>query len=130
MAKKLKKPENETKLERVVRYWLNNRGADYQDGWKGAYKDLAYGGCQSGVVGELIYYHDTLKFFTKHRDEITKLLKEQMSDMGAGGPKELFGSKWDDEDPLAAERFNQNLLAWFAFEETARSIAHANGYDE
>lgn len=35
----------------------------------------------------------------------------------------MFGDKWDEEDPLAQNTFNQNLLAWFGFEETLREVA-------
>ena len=45
-----------------------------------------------------------------------------MEQTGIHSPKELFGSKWDNEDPLAIEDYNQNLLAWFGFEETLRNI--------
>jgi hypothetical protein len=128
-SKKIAKPENETKLQRVVRLWLNNSGMDYQNGWRGAYRDLEYGGCQSGLVGKLIYYHDTVKFYKRHQSEIDALLKERCDDCGMS-PAELFGDKWDKEDPLARDTFNQNLLAWFGFEETASQIAYANGYDD
>lgn len=127
-SKRLPKRENETKLERVVRYWLNSRAADYQDGWKGVYKDLEYGGCQSGMVGKLIYYTDTVKFYRKHQTEIDALLKEMLDSTGSS-ITELFGDKWDTDDPLARAELNQNLLAWFGFEETARKIAEENGYE-
>ena len=39
-------------------------------------------------------------------------------------PSELFGDKWDKEDPLAQDDYNQNLLAWFGFEETLRNIGY------
>ena len=35
----------------------------------------------------------------------------------------------DSDDPLALETQNQNLLAWFAFEETAFQLARVNGID-
>jgi hypothetical protein len=34
----------------------------------------------------------------------------------------LFGKKWDAEDSLCLSQNNQNLMAWFALEETARNI--------
>lgn len=37
---------------------------------------------------------------------------------------ELFGDKWDKEDPLGNSDFNMNLLAWFGFEETMRNIGY------
>lgn len=126
--KRIPKNATETKLQRAVRYWLNSSGTDYQDGWEGAYRDLAYGGCQSGIVGKMIYYADTVRFYKKHREEIDGLLKDMLQDTG-NSIEELFGDKWDKEDPLAREQFNQNLLAWFGFEETARTIARENGVD-
>ena len=128
-SKRIPKPASETKLERVVRYWLNGHGADYSDGWRGAYKDLEYGGCQSGMVGKLIYYTDTVRFYKKHADEIDALLQELLDSTG-NSIQELFGEKWDETDPLGRGRLNQNLLAWFGFEETARRIAEANGYND
>ena len=37
---------------------------------------------------------------------------------------ELFGNKWDKEDPLGRDDYNQNLLAWFGFEETLRKLGY------
>lgn len=128
MDKRIKKMDEETKLERVVRVWMNNEGRDYDDGWQGAYKDLERGGCQSGMVGKLIYYTDTTRFYRRHRDEIAELLQEILDDTGEG-ISQLFGGKWDDLDPLANDMGNQNLLAWFGFEEMARKVAQGNGYD-
>jgi hypothetical protein len=122
------KPENETKLERAVRYWLNSKGRDYDNGWRGAYKDLEYGGCISGMVGKLIYYKDTVRFYKRHHEEIDGLLHDLLTETGES-IEALFGDKWEKEDPLARNTLNQNLLAWFGFEETARRIAGANGYE-
>lgn len=38
--------------------------------------DLLSHGCVSGMVGSLIYYHDTHAFFDKHYDEIEDLRQE------------------------------------------------------
>jgi hypothetical protein len=127
-TKRLPKSDTETKLERVARIWLNSHGQDYENGWRGAYKDLEYGGCQSGIVGKLIYYTDTIRFYKRHQKDIDALLKETLDSTGCS-IEELFGDKWDKEDPLAREQFNQNLLAWFGFEEAARNVAHSNGYE-
>jgi hypothetical protein len=77
-SKTIKKRDDETKLQRDVRVWLNSRGSDYDNGWKGAYKDLMHGGCESGMVSELIYYHDTMAFFKRHSNEIATLLVDSM----------------------------------------------------
>ena len=47
-----------------------------------------------------------------------------MSDTGIYSLPELFGDKWDKEDPLGNSDFNMNLLAWFGFEETLRKIGY------
>jgi hypothetical protein len=86
--------------------------------------DLLQHGCQSGIEGTLIYYTDTMSFYKKYQKEIKLMLKEMMDDTGAKSPKDLFGDKWEDEDMFAEEQLNQNLLAWFGFEESVRKIAY------
>ena len=81
-------------------------------------------GCQSGIVGELIYYADTVRFYKQYRQEINELLYRIMEEMGSYAPADLFGDKWDKEDPLAQDTYNQNLLAWFGFEETLRAVGY------
>ncbi len=86
--------------------------------------DLMQHGCISGMVGELIYYNDTVKFYKKYQKEIKAILQESLQETGFTSPKELFGDKWEEEDIFAEEDLNQNLLAWFGFEETVRKIAY------
>lgn len=95
-----------------------------QEDIKGYIEDLMQHGCISGMVGELIYYHDTVKFYEEFKTEIKAMLKEAMDESGLKSPQELFGDKWDDEDYFAEEDLNQNLLAWFGYEETVRNIAY------
>lgn len=124
MAKKIK-VKVETPLERYVKRWINGQ-ADGYDNYKEVIEDLLQGGCQSGMVGELIYYVGTVAFYKKHRIEISELLQQALD--GAGGsPESLFGEKWDSEDSLALNTLNQNLLAWFGFEETVRILADRAG---
>ena len=125
---RIKADDNETRLEKVARCWLNRQGQNYDDGPRGALKDLAYGGCASGMVGNLCYYADTLKFYRRHSKDINDLLVVMVDDTGMSVP-ELFGDKWDDKDPLAMDRFNRNLLAWFGFEEAARCVASRAGLE-
>lgn len=91
-------------------------------------KDLTQHGAISGMVGGLIYYYETTRFFNEHRDEILAMLHELKEETGLD-EKGLFGDKWndwedlleeeaDDLDPLEDQN-NQNLLAWFAVEELA-----------
>ena len=113
--------EAENDLEKYVKKWINKKATEYEKGVEGVIDDLMQGGCASGYVGELIYYKDTCAFFKKFKDEISELLKEAISNCGTGA-KDVFGDKWDETDPLAQEDQNQNLLAWFGFEETARNL--------
>ena len=85
-------------------------------------------GCASGIVGELVYYADTLKFYKKFKYDIVYLLNNLLRDCDCS-TSELFGDKWDKDDPLACEEDNQNLLAWFGFEETLRNIANGFGIE-
>lgn len=128
MGAKLKVEAN-TSLERAVKAEINRHASDYESGAAGFLKDLFYGGCESGMVGSLIYYKDTCRFYARHKAEIAKMLAEMLEDVGCDGPSGLFGDKWDKEDPLASDDLNQNLLAWFAFEETARRLADRAGIE-
>jgi len=119
-----------TKLEKYVQAEINEHAEGYNEsGAEGFLNDLLSHGCQSGMVGSLIYYADTLKFYKKYKKEITELLKEMLSDTGYNSPAELFGDKWDKGDIFAEDTQNQNLLAWFGFEETARKLADRNGIE-
>lgn len=85
--------------------------------------DLLDYGCQSGTVGYLVYCSQTAAYYEDHKEEIGKLLYGMMDECGIYDPSELFGDKWTKEDPLAIDSLNQNLLAWFGFEETMRNLA-------
>ena len=76
------------------------------------------------MVAELVYYSQTTAFYKRYRDEINSLLYEFQSSTGIYNLKNLFGKRWDEEDPLIIEDYNQNLLAWFGFEETLRNIGY------
>lgn len=105
---------------------LNHVDEDYFEGW---FEDLMQNGCVSGMVGELIYYCDTTKFYEKHQERINEMIKDLLWEIGADCMYGIFGDKFDSEDPLCLETTNQNLLAWFAFEETARNLANEIGLE-
>jgi hypothetical protein len=109
------------RLEAYVKDWINARARDYDGNVKSVLEDLFQGGCASGMVGELVYYSDTIPFYRKYRQEISALIKELQDSTGEPINKLLRG--WDQDDPLALDTQNQNLLAWFGFEETARVLA-------
>ena len=117
------KRNTDSKLTRHVCNYIILRWNDYEEK-RHIFTDVLDYGCQSGVVGELIYYCDTVRFYKQYKGEIDALLYQSMQETGLYSPSELFGDKWDKEDPLANGDFNQNLLAWFGFEETLRKIGY------
>ena len=119
-VKELKRNSSSPLFKRVCNYVIDTWG-DHNDK-KYIFTDVLHHGCQSGVVTELIYYSDTVRFYKQYRQKINDLLYDTISGTGLYAPSELFGNKWDKEDPLAQDDFNQNLLAWFGFEETLRSM--------
>lgn len=110
----------ETNLERAVASIAGERGEDCE----GFVKDVLSGGCINGTVGELTYTDDCVAFYRKHKRDIQKLVTELMSDIGEDSLKGLFGDKFDSEDLFCEEDENQNLLAWFGFEEALRTLAY------
>lgn len=126
IIKRITPAASATALELAVTEWLNEQAAEYDSGIAGVIQDLQHGGCASGFVSHLIRYHETTAFYQAHKKEINALLSENA---GVSSPKDLFGDKWDTADPLAEEVQNQNLLAWFGFEETAFRVAGKYGID-
>ena len=118
--KSIKQKTTSLLTKRVCNYVIENWTSD--DNKKAIFTDVLNYGCQSGIVSDLIYYSDTVKFYNKYKDEINELLYCISADCGIFDLSQLFGDKWDKEDPLANETTNQNLLAWFGFEETLRNI--------
>lgn len=114
--------EEGTKLERKVINVLLDQGSS--EDIENYISDVLKHGCVSGIVNELIYYSDTIEFFNKYKRDIVNLLTESLESTGYKSPSDLFGDKWDDEDPLAEDDQNQNLLAWYGFEETVYRIAN------
>lgn len=117
------KQESDNKLTRHVCNYVIGEWGNYDDKTN-IFRDVLNYGCQSGVVGELIYYSDTVAFYKRYKTEINELLSDLMDSTGLYNLAELFGRRWDTEDPLATDTHNQNLLAWFGFEEALRNIGY------
>ena len=118
--KQIKNDTNNALTKKVCNYIINE-WSDYSNK-KAIFTDVLNYGCQSGIVSSLIYYSDTVAFYKRHKEAINELLYEEMSNSGIYSPAALFGNKWDKEYMLCIEAYNQNLLAWFGFEETLRKI--------
>lgn len=117
-----------TPLERHVARWLRMRAKDSYDGdLKTVLQNLFYGGCQSGIVGHLIYCADTRKFYLRYQEEIDGMISRMIDEGCLNSLSDL--RNWDKSDPLARGDNNINILAWFGFEETARALADQAGIE-
>ena len=119
----------ESPLKSSVVRILKSKAVDYDKKYESLFKDILYSGLQSGIIGELIYYSDTLAWYKKHKKDIMQMLKETMLSLGAKSPADVFGRNWNEDDPFAEDTQNRNLLAWYSFEETTREIADRLGYE-
>ena len=76
--KALQMIKNES-IEDTIKYdvikWVESMIEDYNN-IEDIFNDLFTGGCQSGIVTDLIYYEDTLKFYNKHKYEIEIFIYE------------------------------------------------------
>lgn len=127
--KQLTQIASESKLKSAVIRILKDKAKDYKGDYKTLFDEILRYGLQSGIISDLVYYDDTKAWFKKYNSEIATLLKDTMYELGANSPSQVFGKKWDETDPFANDTNNQNLLAWFSFEETTREIANRLGYE-
>ena len=113
----------------VLDYYIDE-SVDYEspDDLLKSMQTLQQYGCVSGMIGELIYYDDTIKFFDEYKNEINDILSETIECTGCS-VEELFGDKFDKKDPLIINYSNKNLLAWFGFEETVNNL-YQNIYEK
>ena len=97
----------------VSDYILDHYKTD--DEIKTFFRDLNEHGCQSGMIGSLVYYADTHAFYDKFYDEIEEMRNDYKDETGESLPI--------DESDL------KNWLAWFAFERMADRIASEVGLE-
>lgn len=71
-------------------------------------QDLTQHGAVSGMVGGLIYYHETTEFFDTHRDEIVAMLDEMKEETGLD-EEQLFGDKWESVQNIIDDEYNSQL---------------------
>ena len=122
-VEKIKNETSNKLVSRVCRYIISNW--EYFDDPKDIFLSIMHDGCKSGACRDLIYYGQTKRFYDEYKHEINELLYKN----GYDNLADLFGSSWDIYDPLALEEDNQNLLAWFGFEETLTNIASKFGIE-
>ena len=122
-VEKIKNESDNKLVKRVCDYVMSNW--EYYDVKKNIFLDVIKDGCRSGACRDLIYYGQTKRFYETYKHEINELIYKSDYDNLA----DLLGSDWDKMDPLALEEDNQNLLAWFGFEETLTNIAFKFGIE-
>ena len=122
-VQKIKNETDNRLVIRVCRYIVSNW--EYFEDKKDIFLSVMNDGCKSGACRDLIYYGQTKRFYENYKHEINELIYKNNYDNLAN----LFGSDWDIHDPLALEEDNQNLLAWFGFEETLTQIAYKFGIE-
>lgn len=122
-VEKIKNETNNRLVNRVCRYIISNW--EYYDNKKDIFLSVINDGCKSGACRDLIYYGQTKNFYETYKHEINELIYKS----GYDNLADLFGSDWDTHDTLALEEDNQNLLAWFGFEETLTNLAHKFGIE-
>ena len=76
-------------------------------------KEIVNHGCQSGVCTEYIYYGDTIKFFTKHPQEITEFIKDTL---GVEALKDMYDKNDGNIDMY------MNDLTWTFIELVAMKV--------
>ena len=74
-VKELKQKSESPLFKRVCNYVISEWG-NYSDKTN-IFKDVLYHGCQSGMVGFLIYYSDTVRFYRRYRQEIPTATTQQ-----------------------------------------------------
>ena len=118
------KTETNNKLTKYVCDYIIKNWDKYDDK-NDIFLDVIKCGCESGVCRDLVFYEQTKRFYETYKHEINNLLwRSDFNNL-----TDLFGDKWDPYDPLALEGDNQNLLAWFGFEETITNIANKFGIE-
>jgi len=102
-------------LEKEVKKICKKYAEDY-DSMDNFISDLNQGGCASGMIGELVYYEDTTKFYDNFETEIWELLFK-CADKEYTNPMKFIASLSESENVGNMEQL-KNLLVWFTFEET------------
>lgn len=92
-----------------IAYLVAKEALDYHCP-KAFFMDLFTQGCASGMITSLVYYHDTHAFFDKYYNEIEYLREEADDNLS---------------EPILIKGDLKNVMAWFAFEETAFQMAAA-----
>lgn len=87
-------------------------------------KDVAQHGCESGIVGHLVYYNGTNEFYIQHTEEIWDILHEDKENTGAPTILGMLaGMRWADN--VGGHEQLLNYLAWYGYETAAQRLLDA-----
>ncbi len=115
------KKARDQETDRLKLYCLNYMLKNYKtdEDLKVFIGDLLNHGCSSGMIPELISYTDTNKFYNDYEQEIEDLIQNNMYMLGIKTRPLFIESLNGSAENIRQEK---NLLSWFAFEETIRSL--------
>lgn len=100
-------------LEHRVRDICEKHASDYSSGMSGFIKDLHHNGFTPYILGELIYYYDTNKFYDEFENEIWDVIRKN------GNNIMKFISSLSVSNDTAQINLLKNMLVRFAFEKIA-----------
>lgn len=100
---------------RNIEHWLRST----QD--KQTIREIMNHGCGTGIVSELIYYSDTVKFYDAFEDEIWARLDAMTTNLGASSIMSFIGTYLDTKHIGSLTQF-KNALAWWAVEDVANDM--------
>jgi hypothetical protein len=110
---KISEDTNNSDLKRNIAQDIIDELGGY-DKAEGFFNDLMASGCSSGMIGWLIYYQDTHRFYDDNYNDIEELRQEYEAEIG---------------EPIRIDGDLKNFLAWFAFEEVAKQLASEIGLE-
>jgi len=102
---------------RNIEHWVTDTQS------KQTIREICNHGCVSGIVSELIYYSDTVKFYDAFEDEIWNRLDAAATNIGASDIISFIGTYLDTRHIGSLTQF-KNALAWWAVEDTANDLAN------
>lgn len=111
--KEIKEQQTNKLFVDVIDYYLKSDNGHL-------YEVVDYG-CSSGCVGHLIYYHDTVQYYNKFKDEIWDLLEEERENQGYNNIIEFIYS-WETREYIGRDEEFKNYLTWWAFETISYNI--------
>jgi hypothetical protein len=88
-------------------------------------EDIIKHGIESGIIGELVYYADTSKFYREYEDDIWELLSDMTDELGYDNVFSFLSTLKSASTVSTSSQF-EGLLVWLAVEEIARQMLDKN----